>query len=70
MAPFNEEDNYPRVTGRIVEMLVYPGDAVSEGQVVARLDDVELTSRVREAEAMAATAGANRSQMEADLIAA
>jgi HlyD family secretion protein len=70
VAPFNEEDIYPRVTGRIVEMPVYPGDAVRAGQVVARLDDVELSSRVREAEAMAATAQANRAQMEADLVAA
>src|SRR5574341_348724 len=70
VAPFNEEDIYPRVTGRIVEMPVYPGDAVRAGQVVARLDDVELASRVGEAEAMAATAQANRAQMEADLVAA
>ncbi|MBI2492236.1 MAG: efflux RND transporter periplasmic adaptor subunit [Candidatus Rokubacteria bacterium] len=70
VAPFNEEDIYPRVTGRIVEMPVYPGDAVRAGQVVARLDDVELSSRVREAEAMAATSQANRAQMEADLVAA
>ena len=68
--PFNEEDIYPRVTGRIVEMPVYPGDAVRAGQVVARLDDIELMSRVREAEAMATTAQANRAQMEADLLAA
>jgi len=70
VAPFSEEDIFPRVTGRIVEMPVYPGDAVREGQVLARLDDVELTSRVREAEAMAATAQANRAQMEADVLAA
>jgi multidrug efflux pump subunit AcrA (membrane-fusion protein) len=70
VAPFNEEDVYPRVTGRIVEMPVYPGDAVRAGQVLARLDDVELTSRVREAEAMATTAEANRQQMQADLLAA
>jgi multidrug efflux pump subunit AcrA (membrane-fusion protein) len=70
VAPFNEEDIFPRVTGRIVEIPVYPGDTVQAGQVVARLDDVELTSRVREAEAMAATARANRAQMEADVLAA
>lgn len=70
VAPFAEEDIFPRVTGRIVEMPVYPGDAVRAGQVLARLDDVELTSRVREAEAMAATAQANYAQMEADLLAA
>ena len=70
VAPFNEEDVYPRVTGRIVEMPVYPGDVVRPGQVLARLDDVELTSRTQEAEATAATAEANREQMEADLAAA
>jgi multidrug efflux pump subunit AcrA (membrane-fusion protein) len=67
---FNEEDIYPRVTGRILEIPVYPGDRVEKGQVVARLDDVELTSKVREAEAMLATAQANRTQMEAELSAA
>ena len=67
---FNEQDIFPRVTGRIVEIPVYPGDSVRAGQVVARLDDVELSSRVREAEAMAATAQANRAQMEADVVAA
>jgi multidrug efflux pump subunit AcrA (membrane-fusion protein) len=70
VAPFNEEDIFPRVTGRIVDMPVYPGDAVRAGQVVARLDDIELSSRVREAEASAASAQANRAQMEADVIAA
>ncbi len=70
VAAFTEEDVYPRVTGRIVEMPVYPGDAIRSGQVVARLDDVELSSRVREAEAMLATARANQAQMEADAVAA
>ena len=70
VAPFNEEDVYPRVTGRIVEIPVYPGDAVRAGQVVARLDSVELTSRVGEAEAALAAAQASRAQMEADLVVA
>ena len=70
VAPFNEQDIYPRVTGRLVEIPVYPGDAVRAGQVVARLDDVELSSRVREAEAMAVTSQASRAQMDADLVAA
>ncbi|HYL82190.1 MAG TPA: FixH family protein [Candidatus Acidoferrum sp.] len=70
VAPLSEEDIYPRVTGRILEIPVYPGDAVRAGQVVARLDDVELTSRVREADAMLATSQANRTQMEADLLSA
>lgn len=70
VAPLNEEDVYPRVTGRLVDIPVYPGDAVRAGQLVARLDDVELSSRVHEAEAMAATAQATRAQMEADLVGA
>ena len=49
---------------------MYPGDAVKAGQVVARLDDLELTSRVHEADAAAASAHANRAQMDADLAAA
>jgi RND family efflux transporter MFP subunit len=67
--PFNEEDIYPRVTGRIVEMLVYPGDPVRPGQVLARLDSVELSSKVREAEAGLAAARANRMQTEKELAA-
>lgn len=69
VAPFNEEDIYPRVPGRIVEIPVYPGDAVHAGQVLARLDSVELSSRVREAEAGVAAARANRAQAEKELAA-
>jgi RND family efflux transporter MFP subunit len=70
IVPYVEEDVFPRVTGRIVEMSVYPGDRVSAGQVVARLDDVELGSRVQEAAAGAAAATANVAQMDADVTAA
>src|SRR5215831_10060067 len=45
VAPFNEVDIYARVTGQVVEMLVYPGDLVEPGQVVARLDSVEISSK-------------------------
>ena len=69
VAPFNEEDIYPRVTGRIVEMFVYPGDSVRPGQVLARLDSVELSSKVREAEAGLAAGRANRTQSEQELAA-
>lgn len=70
VAAFNEEEIFARVMGRIVEMRVYPGDRIERGQVVARLDDAELGSQVQAAEAMAATARANRLQMEAELTAA
>lgn len=70
VAAYNEEDVYPRVMGRILDMTVYPGDQVRAGQVVARLDDLELTSRVREAEAASAGAQAGRAQTDAELAAA
>jgi HlyD family secretion protein len=70
IVPYVEEDVFPRVTGRIVEMPVYPGDVVRAGQVVARLDDVELGSRVQEAAAGVAAASANVAQMDADVVAA
>lgn len=46
---YNDEDIYPRVPGIIVSMPVYPGDRVSRGQLLVRLDDVELSAREREA---------------------
>jgi len=46
---YNDEMVYPRVTGRLVALMVYPGDRVRAGQVVARLDNVELSSRENEA---------------------
>ena len=67
VAPFNETDIYPRVTGRLVDIPVYPGDRVRRGQVVARLDDAELGSRVREATAGAQAASASVAQMEAEV---
>ncbi len=70
VAAFAEEDIYPRVTGRIIEMRVYPGDRVDPGQILARLDDGELGSKVREAAAALAAAEANLAQMEADVHAA
>ncbi len=70
VAAYAEEDIYPRVTGRILEMRVYPGDRVESGQIVARLDDVELGSKVREATAAVGAAEANLAQMEADAVAA
>ena len=42
---FNDEDVYPRVTGRVVAVPVYAGDQVRPGQLIARLDDVELSGR-------------------------
>lgn len=37
---FTDEDVYPRVTGRITAMPVYPGDRVRKGQLLVQLDSV------------------------------
>ncbi|MCI0529525.1 MAG: efflux RND transporter periplasmic adaptor subunit, partial [Nitrospira sp.] len=47
--PYTQQDIYPRVTGTITEMLVYPGDEVQPGEVLVKLDSVELSSRYNEA---------------------
>jgi len=43
----NDEDVYPRVSGTIVSLPVYPGDRVTPGQLLVRLDDAELSARER-----------------------
>jgi multidrug efflux pump subunit AcrA (membrane-fusion protein) len=54
---FNDAEIYPRVTGTIAKLDVYPGDRVRAGQVVARLDSAELSSRANEAAAAREAAG-------------
>ncbi|BAE51568.1 efflux RND transporter periplasmic adaptor subunit [Paramagnetospirillum magneticum] len=44
----------PVVPGRIAEILAFEGDAVKEGQPLARLDDREARARIAELEAKAA----------------
>lgn len=49
---FNDEDIYPRVTGRISKMLVYSGDRVKKGQLLIELDranDSEYEAKEEEA---------------------
>lgn len=38
---YNDEDVYPRVTGRVVKMPVYPGDIVKAGQLLVQLDPAD-----------------------------
>jgi len=45
---FTDEDVVARVSGRVTSLL-YPGQRVAAGDVVARLDSLELTARAREA---------------------
>jgi len=49
---YEDEDIYPRLTGTIVEMPVYPGDRVHQGQLLVVLDnqrDSEYFQRLEEA---------------------
>ncbi len=38
---YEDEDVYPRITGRIVSIPVYPGDRVKKGQLLVQLDPVD-----------------------------
>jgi len=49
---YTDQDVYPRVAGTIVSMPVYPGDRVTAGQLLVRLDEAELSAREREAQWM------------------
>lgn len=50
VAPVQEVTVYPRVEGWVNEFRLYEGDWVTKGQVIARLDRVELTAMVSEAQ--------------------
>ena len=56
----------PRISGRLQEVLADMGDSVKAGQVLARLDDVELKPQVEMAEASVAVAKATLDRLEAD----
>jgi RND family efflux transporter MFP subunit len=45
---FVDQEVYPRVTGWITWMPFYPGDRVRKGQLLAKLDSRELSSKVNE----------------------
>lgn len=52
---FEDEDVYPRITGRIIAMPVYPGDRVRKGQLLLQLDPSEQSEyRARLEEARSA----------------
>jgi RND family efflux transporter MFP subunit len=57
----------PKVAGRLDAVTVRLGDRVSEGQVVARVEDSEVREQVAQAEASFEVAGATIRQREADL---
>jgi membrane fusion protein, multidrug efflux system len=57
----------PRVNGRLQTVSVKLGDAVKQGQVIARVEDLEIREQVRQAEATFKVGQASIRQREADL---
>ncbi len=49
---FTDEDVYPRITGHIVSMPVYPGDKVKKVQLLLQLDPAESEYKARRDEAL------------------
>jgi RND family efflux transporter MFP subunit len=57
----------PRVNGRLQAVNVKLGDSVRQGQVIARVEDLEIREQVRQAEATYKVSEASIRQREADL---
>jgi HlyD family secretion protein len=55
----------PEITGRLASLAVAPGQHVRKGDVLARLDNPELTASVGEAKAAAASAKADKDRIYA-----
>lgn len=66
----NTEIIAARTPGRIVALPVYPGDVVMPGEVVVRLDDAELASRVDEQRAALILAEQNADVASGAIVAA
>lgn len=47
--PFNEQNVATKVSGWLTELLVYPGDKVASGQIIAKLTAKDLSSQAKEA---------------------
>lgn len=56
-----------KITGKIAEVLIDEGMAVGEGQILARLDDLDAVAALRSAEAEHAVAEAALSEIEVQL---
>ncbi len=64
--PVHEAAVASKLLARIVEMNVTAGQAVSEGDVLVRLDDKDLQARLQQAESTVASAQARSQQADAD----
>jgi RND family efflux transporter MFP subunit len=60
-------DVVPRVNGRLQAVNVKLGDSVRQGQIIARVEDLEIREQVRQAEATFKVGQASIRQREADL---
>jgi HlyD family secretion protein len=54
-----------KITGRVISLQVREGDHVRQGQVIARLDNLEVSAQVRQADANLAAAKARLAELEA-----
>ena len=63
----NQTDIYPQISAPVTAVLANNGDTVREGDILARLRDVEVRDRLRQAEAGYEIARAQVRQAEAEL---
>jgi HlyD family secretion protein len=61
----NQVEVGSKITGRVVSLEVKEGDFVRQGQVIARLDDYELSAQVSQWQANLASAKARLAELEA-----
>jgi HlyD family secretion protein len=59
VVPIKTVNLSPKVTGRLTGLYVEQGDRVSQGQLIAKMDDSNIVPQVRQAEANLANAEAN-----------
>jgi len=65
IAPLQQVDLYPKVSGYLERINVHLGDSVKQGQVIAQIDRTDFLQKVKEAEARLAHAKAQLSEIEA-----
>jgi len=65
IAPLQQVDLYPKVSGYLERINVHLGDSVKQGQVIAQIDRTDFVQKVKEAEAKLAHAKAQLSEIEA-----
>ncbi|MBI3894404.1 MAG: efflux RND transporter periplasmic adaptor subunit [Acidobacteria bacterium] len=67
LKPKEQVEIMPKISGRIIQILVQVGDPVKEGQLIAELEGDELKQQVLRAEASLSVTQATLAQREAEL---